>query len=211
MIRLLIADDHPVVREGLKRLITECPDMRVVGEAADGDAVLEQSKTAGADVLLLDISMPGPGLLDIMRQLRMERPDLRVLVLSMHPEDDYAVRALRAGAAGYLTKNRSPEELAAAIRRVYRGEKYVSAALAERLAWELEPAAAGERPHAVLSDREYRVLCKLGTGRSSKQIAAEVALSPKTISTYRKRILHKLKLKTNAELIRYVIEHGLID
>lgn len=210
MIRLLIADDHPIVREGLKRLVADCPDMKLVGEAVDGDEALAQCAAVEVDVLLLDVSMPGPGFLEMMRCLRKEHPSVRVLVLSVHPEDQYAVRALRLGASGYLTKDHSPTELAGAIRRAYRGGKYVTESLAERLAFELE-ADREMLPHAMLSDREYQVLCKLGSGTSVKETAAELGLSPKTVSTYRTRVLTKMKLKTNAELIRYVLRHGLVD
>ena len=210
MIRLLIADDHPIVREGLKRIVTDCPDMKIVGEAIDGDDVLARCENTTVDVLLLDVSMPGPGFLETMRRLKKEHPGVRVLVLSVHSEDQYAVRALRAGASGYLTKDHSPTELSGAIRRAYRGGKYVTESLAERLAFELE--ADRERlPHASLSDREYQVLCKLGSGTSVKETAVDLGLSPKTVSTYRTRVLKKMKLKTNAELIRYVLRHSLVD
>ncbi len=210
MIRLVIADDHPIVREGIKRIVADSPNMRVVGEAIDGEEALAKTRTAGADVLLLDISMPGPGFLDTMRRLRTEQPALPVLVLSIHPEDHYAVRALRAGAAGYLTKDRSPEELATAIQQVYAGGKYVTSSLAEKLAFELQPGAE-KQPHETLSDREYQVLRLLSSGKSVKEIASMLVLSPKTVSTYRMRILEKMKLRNNAELIRYAIQNGLVD
>ena len=210
MIRLVIADDHPIVREGIKRIVADCPNMRVVGEAIDGEEALAKTKTADADVLLLDITMPGPGFLDTMRRLRTEQPALPVLVLSIHPEDHYAVRALRAGAAGYLTKDRSPEELASAIQQVYAGGKYVTSSLAEKLALELQPGAE-KQPHETLSDREYQVLRLLSSGKSVKEIASMLVLSPKTVSTYRMRILEKMKLRNNAELIRYAIQNGLVD
>jgi len=210
VIHLLIADDHPIVREGLKRIIAECPDMKLVGEAVDGDEAVAKCASVKVDVLLLDVSMPGPGFLETMRCLRKEHAQVRVLVLSVHPEDQYAVRALRLGASGYLTKDHSPTELAGAIRRAYRGGKYVTESLAERLAFELE-ADREMLPHSILSDREYQVLCNLGSGTSVKATAAELGLSPKTVSTYRTRVLTKMKLKTNAELIRYVLKHGLVD
>ncbi len=210
MIRLLIADDHPIVREGLKRIIAECPDMDLVGEAVDGGEALAKCAEHNVDVLLLDVSMPGPGFLETMRRLKDEQPEIRVLVLSVHSEDQYAVRALRLGASGYLTKDHSPNELAGAIRRAYRGGKYVTESLAERLAFELE-AGREMLPHAALSNREYQVLCKLGSGTSVKETAAELGLSPKTVSTYRMRVLAKMDLKSNAELIRYVLRHGLVD
>ena len=210
MIRLLIADDHPIVREGLKRIVADCPDMQVVAEAADADEARTKCETAGVDVLLLDVTMPGPGFLETVRHLRTKQPGLRVLVLSVHPEDHYAVRALRAGAAGYLTKQHTPKELAEAIRRVYQGHKYVTESLAEKLAFELEPGAS-HPPHEALSDREYQVFRLLGSGKSVGSVAAELALSPKTVSTYRTRILEKMHFVSNTELIRYVIEKGLAD
>jgi two-component system invasion response regulator UvrY len=209
LFRLLIADDHPVVRQGLRRIIAEQPWLTVVGEATNGDDVLEQTARLKADVLLLDVSMPGAGFLEVLRQLRRDHPGLRVLVLSMHPEDQYAVRALRSGADGYLTKDHSPEQLIEAIRKVVRGGKYVSASLAERLAYDL--AAGGGGPaHDALSDREYEVLCLLGSGRSVKEAAAALDLSPKTVSTYRARLLEKMQLASNADLVRYAAQHGLI-
>jgi len=210
MIRVLLADDHQIVREGIKRIVDEGEDMRVEGEAVDGDEALELARTANADVLLLDVSMPGPGFLETMRRIREECPRLRILVLSVHPEDHYAVRALRAGASGYLTKDHSPEELADAIRRVHSGRKYVTASLAERLVVELEPET--HRPaHEALSDREFEVLLAIASGKSIKEIAAEKELSPKTVSTYRARILSKMELSSNADLVRYAVEQNLID
>lgn len=210
MIRLLIADDHPIVREGLKRIVAECPDIKLVGEAVDGTETLAKCASLDIDVLLLDVSMPGPGFLETMRCLRKDHPRLRVLVLSVHSEDQYAVRALRLGASGYLTKDHSPTELAGAIRRAYRGGKYVTESLAERLAFELE-ADREVLPHSMLSDREYQVLCRLGSGTTVTETAEKLGLSPKTVSTYRTRVLAKMQMKSNAELIRYVLRHGLSD
>jgi DNA-binding NarL/FixJ family response regulator len=208
VIRLVIADDHPIVREGLHRIVAEHPDMTVVGEAADGDQLQELLREATADVLLLDISMPGLPFLELMQRLRTTYPHVRILVVSAHPEDQYALRSFRAGAAGYLTKNHTPSELAEAIRRVHQGTRYVTSTLAEALAFELDPEY-DRPPHDRLSEREYQVLVSLGAGKSLKEIAAETSLSPKTVSTYRARILSKLDLTTTAELIRYAIEHGL--
>jgi DNA-binding NarL/FixJ family response regulator len=210
VIRLLIADDHPVVRAGLRRIIQDAPGLQVVAEVASGHELLEQLPRVPADIVLLDVTMPGPRFLELLQQLRAEHPTVAVLVLSVHPEDQYAVRALRAGAAGYLTKDHSPEELTEAIRRVYRGSKYVSAALGERLASDL---AAGSRDvrHELLSDREYEVLCLLGSGRTVKEIARSLELSPKTVSTYRARVLEKMGASTNADLVRYAALHGLIS
>ena len=208
VIRLLIADDHPIVREGLKRIVAECPDMQVVAEASTGEEVLSIAESNGIDVILLDISMPAPGFLEVMRTLRTNRSEQQILVLSIYSEDQYAVRALRAGAGGYLTKENSPQELAKAIRQVYRGGKYVTPSLAEKLAFELE-SDSHRQPHETLSDREYQVLCRLGSGNTVKDIAASLALSPKTVSTYRARILNKMSLKTTADLIRYAVEQGI--
>lgn len=210
MIRLLIADDHPIVREGLRRIVAEHSDMRLVDEAVDGQDVMAKLKAADVDVLLLDVNMPGPGFLNTLRRVTSERPDIRVLVLSVHPEDQFGVRSLRAGAAGYLTKERTPEELVEAIRRVHRGGKYITPALAESMAFHLGTNVEAP-PHELLSDREFEVLGMLGSGRSVTEIAAHLTLSPKTVSTYKTRVLEKLKLKNGAALIRYTLEHGLVD
>jgi DNA-binding NarL/FixJ family response regulator len=209
MIRLLIADDHPVVREGLRRIVQEAPGMEVVGEVADGAELFAHLPRLPADIVLLDVSMGGLGFLETLQRLRAEHPTVAVLVLSVHPEDQYAVRALRAGASGYLTKDHSPDELAEAIRRVHRGHKYVSPQLAERLAADLTAGARDVR-HEVLSDREYEVLCLLGSGRTVKETAGSLQLSPKTVSTYRTRVLEKMHASTNADLVRYAALHGLI-
>ena len=209
MIRLLIADDHPVVREGLRRIVQDAPGLEVVGEAASGDELFAHLPDVPADIVLLDVAMPGPGFLQVLQRLRAEHPTVAVLVLSVHPEDQYAVRALRAGASGYLTKDHSPEELTEAIRRVHRGHKYVSPQLAERLAADLTVGARDVR-HEVLSDREYEVLCLLGSGRTVKEIAQSLQLSPKTVSTYRGRVLEKMHATSNADLVRYAAVHGLM-
>jgi DNA-binding NarL/FixJ family response regulator len=208
-VNLMIADDHPIVRQGLHRILAEHTDMRIVAEAPDGDTLLETLKGIEVDVLLLDISMPGLSFLDILEWVRANKPKIGVLVLSAHSEEQYAMRALKAGAAGYLTKEHSPDELAEAVRRIHGGGRYITPTLAEKLALNLDPHH--EAPaHEQLSDREYRVLCLLGAGRSVKEIAAELALSPKTVSTYRARLLKKLKLDTTADLIRYAVEHRLV-
>ena len=210
MIKVVVVDDHAVVREGLKRIISENPGMEVTGEAGDGHEALKVIHGSPCDIVLLDISMPNKGGLDVLKQLHSESPRLPVLVLSMHSEDQYAVRVLRAGAAGYLTKERSPDKLVQAIRKVVRGGKYVSPSLAEKLVFELE-GDTDKPPHQILSDREYQVLCMIGSGKTVTEIAAELVLSVKTISTYRVRILEKLKLKNNAELTRYALKQGLVD
>ncbi|MGD2135909.1 MAG: response regulator transcription factor [Gemmatimonadales bacterium] len=210
MIAIVIADDHPIVREGFLRIVEEAADMHVVGEAATGEELLAQLREHEADVVLLDISMPGPDFVDVMTTTRERWPNLKILVVSAHPEEQYAIRSLEAGAAGYLTKERSPEDLVTAIRRVYRGGRYVTPSLAEHLASRFGPEYRGA-PHEGLSERERRVVGLLAAGKSVKEIAATLALSPKTVSTYRRRALDRLGLETTADLIRYAIEHDLAD
>jgi two-component system invasion response regulator UvrY len=210
MIKVVVVDDHAVVREGLKRIIAENVGMIVTGEAADGHEAMRVIKSEPCDVVLLDITMPNKNGLDVLKELHAESPRLPVLVLSMHGEDQYAIRVLRAGAAGYLTKDSAPAKLVQAIRKVVRGGKYVSPTLAERLVFDLG-TDSDKAPHEVLSDREYQVLCMISSGKTVTQIAEELALSVKTISTYRVRILEKLKMKNNAEITRYAIKEGLVD
>jgi two-component system, NarL family, invasion response regulator UvrY len=207
---ILIADDHPVVRQGLKQLLASEPDMKVVGEAKNAGETLELARTVDWDALILDYSMPGANGLAVLKELKRSHPRRPVLVLSMHPEDSIAISVLRAGAAGYVNKESASEELAAAIRKAVSGKKYVSASLAEKLAAELEDGPPA-RPHELLSDREYRVMWMLASGKSITNIAEELFLSPNTISTYRIRILKKLKLENNADLVRYAIEHRLVE
>ncbi|MEW6001110.1 MAG: response regulator transcription factor [Nitrospirota bacterium] len=210
MTKVLIADDHTIVREGLKQILAETPDIVVTGEASNGQEVLNKVWKNDYDLILLDISMPGRSGLDILKELRSQRPKLPVLILSMHPEEQYAVRVLKSGAAGYLTKESAPEELVKAIRKVVRGGKYVSPNLAMKLASELK-IDVERPPHESLSDREYQVMCMIASGKTVKEIAEELSLSVKTISTYRARILEKMKLKNNAELTHYAIQHKLVD
>lgn len=210
MIKILIADDHPVVRKGLKEIIKDNSDMLVAGEASNGQEVLEEALKKEFDVVVLDISMPGRSGLEVLKQLKRERPELSVLILSMHPEEHYAVRVLKAGASGYLTKESVPDELIKAIRRISTGRKYVSSTLAEKLAFDLENGAE-KILHEKLSDREYEVMCMIASGKTLKEIAEALCLSVKTISTYRSRILEKMKMKNNAELTRYAIKHNLVD
>jgi two-component system invasion response regulator UvrY len=210
MIKVVVVDDHAVVREGLKRIISENSGMTVSGEAADGHEALQVIKKDPCDVVLLDITMPNKSGLDVLKELHAESPRLPVLVLSMHPEDQYAVRVLRAGAAGYVTKESAPAKLVQAIRKVVRGGKYVSPALAERLVYDLG-SETDKAPHEILSDREYQVLCMIASGKTVTNIAEELVLSVKTISTYRVRILEKLKMNNNAEITRYAIKEGLVD
>jgi DNA-binding NarL/FixJ family response regulator len=208
-IRVFIADDHPIVRQGLRRIVEADSGLVISGEAGDGVALLAALETAASDLVLLDVSMPGGPFLDTLKALRERFPSIRVLVLSVHPEDQWAVRALRAGAFGYLTKDHSPDQLLEAIRRVYRGGKYVSPTLAEQLATQLD--GGGQRaPHELLSDREFEVMRRLGSGLTVSQIATELALSVKTVSTYRSRILEKMAVTDNADLVRYAARYGLI-
>lgn len=209
MIRVLIADDHAVVREGLKGIVAQNGDMAVVGEAATGHEVLEFVRARECDVVLLDLSMPGKDGLDTLKELRLAKPQLPVLILSVYPEDQYAVRLLRAGASGYLTKESAPEELVAAIRKVSRHGRYVSASLAERLASMLDPTD-DRPPHEHLSDREYRVMIMIASGRTVGEVANSLCLSVKTVSTYRARALEKLGMKTNAEFAYYAMKQGLL-
>jgi two-component system invasion response regulator UvrY len=208
-IRIFIADDHPIVRQGLRRIVEADGGMVISGEAGDSASLLGALETAATDLVLLDVSMPGGPFLDTLRALRARHPSIRVLALSVHPEDQWAVRALRAGASGYLTKDHSPEQLLEAIRRVYRGGKYVSPALAEHLAQHLD-GGVQRAPHELLSDREFEIMRRLGSGLTVSQIATELALSAKTVSTYRTRILEKMAVTTNADLVRYAARHGLI-
>jgi two-component system, NarL family, invasion response regulator UvrY len=209
MIRVLIADDHPVVLRGLKEILTDDPNIEVAGEAIDGFEALNLVRTRNVDVAIIDFSMPGKSGLDLVGQLKKERPQLPVLVLSMHPEEKFGVRVLRAGAAGYMTKESIPSELMKAIRRVAAHKKYVSESLAERLALALEVGREA-LPHEGLSTREYGVMCLIASGRTVGQCAEELHLSPNTVSTYRKRVLGKLGLANNAELTRYAIGHSLV-
>jgi DNA-binding NarL/FixJ family response regulator len=209
-IRILIVDDHAVVRQGLKYILAEEWVGAVFGEAQNVVELLPLFRKQSWDVVLLDINMPGRSGLDVLRDLRQEKPQIPVLVLSGHPEDQYAVRVLKAGAAGYMTKESAPDELIQAIRKVLGGGKYVSAALAEQLASGLDRDAE-KLPHETLSDREYQVLCLLGSGKTSTQVAEELMLSVKTISTFRTRVLAKMKMKNNAELTHYAIQHNLVE
>ena len=210
MIRVLIVDDHPIVRAGLRRIAEEDRAIAVTGEASNGQEALESLRRTPADIVLLDVSMPGAPFTETLRRMREEHPTVRVLVLSAHPEDQWAVRALRGGAFGYLTKDHSPNQLLDAIRRVHRGGRYVSPALAERLATQLGRDFA-DAPHEQLSDRELDVLRRLGAGHTVKEVGEMLGLSPKTVSTYRTRLMEKLRFATNADLVQYAAAHGLIE
>lgn len=209
MIRLAIADDHPIVREGLRRIACEGAGIRVAGDASNAVELFRLLAVAAVDVVLLDVSMPGSTLIDTLKELREQHPSVKVLVLSVHPEDQWALRALRAGAQGYLTKDHSPEQLVQAVRRVARGGKYVSESLAEKLAGLVDGNRA-HAPHERLSDREFEVLRALGSGMAVKDVAEQLRLSAKTVSTYRGRLLEKMGLKSKADLVRYAVEHELL-
>jgi DNA-binding NarL/FixJ family response regulator len=209
MIRVAIADDHPIVREGLRRIVSEDGGISVVGEASSAVELFRLLSSAPIDVVLLDVSMPGNTFVDTLKDLRRVHPSVKVLVISAHPEDQWAMRSLQAGAAGYLTKDHSPEQLVLAIRRVARGGKYVSETMAERLAGMVDTART-RAPHETLSDREFEVLRALGSGMMVKDVAAQLRLSAKTVSTYRTRLLDKMGLKTKADLVRYVVLHELL-
>ena len=209
MIKILIADDHAVVREGLKKILADVMDMEVAGEAADGMEALQLMRGQDWDAVLLDISMPGKNGLDVLKAIRSEKPKLPVLMLSIYSESQYALRVLKAGASGYLTKESAPNQLVAAIRKVAQGGKYISSGLAEKLASEL--ADPSERLlHEALSDREMEILRLMAMGNTPSQIAESLFISSKTVSTYRARLLRKMKMQSNAELINYAIKNNLV-
>lgn len=208
--RILIADDHPLFRAGLKETLSKEKDVELIGEADSGGKALELARKQRWDVVLLDLTMPGTDGLEALQELRREQPKLPVLILSAHPEDQLALRLLKAGAAGYLTKDKAPEVLLAAVRKVLRGEKYISESLAAKVTLDV---VSGAKPalHEALSHREYQVMRMIAAGKAIKEIAAELFLSVRTVSTYRARVLEKMKMKTNADLIRYAMQHNLVD
>ena len=208
MTRVLIADDHAIVREGLKRILDGQEGIEIVGEATNGHETLEHVRRGGFDLLLLDLSMPGKSGIELIKQVKDESPKLRVLVLTMHEEDQYAVRAIRAGASGYLTKESAPSQLVSAIRRLAEGRLYISPNVAEQLALDVQPRG-DEAPHKHLSDREFEVFQLLVSGRSVSDIAAQLHLSVKTVSTHKTRILQKMSAASVADLVRYAIRHHL--
>lgn len=210
MIRVLIADDHPLVRKGLKQIISETQDITVDGEAETCAGVLHRLSKKKYDVVILDITMPGRGGIDVLKRIKTKNPKLPVLILSIHPEEQYAIRAIRVGASGYLTKNCEPGELLLAIRKVASGGLYIQDTLAQKLAVDVGSKTT-KPPHNALSDREYEVLLKIAAGKTVSTIASEMSLSVKTISTYRTRILNKMHMKNNSEIIRYCFAQGLVD
>lgn len=210
MIRLLVADDHPVVRRGLRQILEEETDMRVAGEAASADELRAAVEADIPDLLILDLSMPGAQGIGLLHELHSQHPQVPVLVLSIHPEEQYAVRCLKAGARGYVQKGVAAEELVGAIRTAIAGGRYLSPQLTENLLGQVGSAQLRE-PHEQLSNRELAVLLRIASGRTVSQIAVEMGLSVKTVSTYRTRMLDKLKLSSNAEATRYALDHGLVD
>jgi len=209
MIRVLLADDHAVVRAGLREILADTGDIVVAGEAANGQEVLAKVRGEAFDVAVLDMTMPGRSGIELIKLVKAEKPQLRILVLSMHSEHQYAVRAVKAGASGYLTKESAADELVAAIRRIAAGGAYVTPETAERLVHDSSPRA-GAAPHTLLSDREFQVFQSIAAGKSITEIAQQLALSVKTVSTHKTRILEKMKLANQAELVRYAVENKLL-
>jgi DNA-binding NarL/FixJ family response regulator len=208
--KVLIADDHPIFRAGLKETLAKESDVDFVGEADNGQKALDLVRKQPWDVVILDITMPGKGGLEVLQELRHERPKLPVLVLSAHPEDQLALRLLKAGASGYLTKDKAPEVLLSAIKKILRGGKYVSESLAEKAVFQLASETTLS-PHETLSDREFQVMRMIASGKSIKEIGKELFLSVRTVSTYRARVLEKMNMKSNADLIRYALLNKLVD
>jgi two-component system, NarL family, invasion response regulator UvrY len=210
MIKIIIADDHAIVRKGLRQILSETSDMFVAAEASSGEEALKRISERKYDMVLLDISLTGKSGLDILRQMKREKPKLPVVMLSVHTEEQYAIRAFKAGASGYLTKESAPEELISALRKISRGGKYVTSALAEKMAFAITAIKREKLPHERLSDREYEVMCMIASGKTINQIAKKLSLSGSAVSTYRARILEKMKMSSTSDIIRYVVRHGLL-
>lgn len=208
MIKILIADDHSVVRRGIKQILSDETDMEVLGEASNAEEVLNQLYDKEWDIVILDITMPGKSGLDCLIEIKQRKPEIKVLILSMHPEEEIAVTALKTGASGYLNKDSVPSELIKAIRKIYDGGRYISSSLAETILFSMDKNK--QEPHEKLSEREFQVFCLLSSGRTLTDIAGELSLSIKTISTYRSRIMEKMNLKTNVDLTHYAIKHKLV-
>jgi DNA-binding NarL/FixJ family response regulator len=209
-LKVLIADDHAIVRQGLRQILQDTHDKIVIDEAENGHQVLEMVSKSAYSIILLDISMPGRSGIDILKQIKQNNREQKILIISIHPEEQYAIRALKAGADGYLTKGSSPDELISAIYSIMGGEAYVTSAIAQRLVLDLR-AARGKLPHETLSDREHEVLCMIAEGKSIARISAELSLSVKTVSTYRTRLLEKMNMKNNMQLTRYAMENNLLE
>jgi DNA-binding NarL/FixJ family response regulator len=210
MLKVLIVDDHAMIRVGLKQVLLKTFENAVIGEAENAEEALELIRRKNWDLVVMDITMPGRSGLDILKDVQLARPALPVLIMSMHGEDQFAIRVLKAGAAGFITKHSAPEELVSAIRKILGGGKYASKAVSEKLIQNLG-RESGKLPHENLSDRELQVLCMFALGKINKEVAADLSLSVKTVSTYRARILEKMGMKTNAELTRYAIKNGLVE
>jgi len=210
MIKILIVDDHSIVRQGMKQIITQVPGMAVAGEAATGQEALDLIRDGAYNIVVLDISLPGRDGLEVLKDIKRERQELPVLMLSMHSEEQYALRALRDGASGYITKGSAAEELVEAIRTIALGRKYITANIAEKLTQQLDTGYR-KAVHEKLSDREYQIMCMIAAGKTVKEIAVELCLSAKTVSTYRARVLDKMNIKINAEIIHYALKQGLVD
>ncbi len=210
MIKIFIADDHPLIRKGIKEIFEEEIDIKVIGDAAYPHEVLEGLKKLEPDVLITDLSMPGRSGLDLISDIKQLFPKLPVLVLTMHPEDRFAVRALKAGAFGYLTKDAKPEEIIKAVRQVVTGRKYITPSLAEMLATEIDRDIT-KMPHELLSDREFQIMQLVASGKKVSEIAEKLSISIRTVNTYRARVMNKMNMKTNADLTLYAVENNLID
>ena len=210
MIKILIADDHALIREGVKNLVSKEPDLKIIGETSEPMTVVDSAKKLKPDLVILDISMPGKSGLDVLKEIQIFTPEVKVLVMSMHPEEQFAKRALKSGASGYITKDSSPEELLIAIRKTAAGRKYISQALAENLAGSLDEKS-DKSPIELLSDREFQILRLIASGQAQTTISKQLSISISTVNTYRKRILEKLNFRTNAELIHFAITNKLID
>lgn len=210
MLKILITDDHAMIRVGLKQVLLKAFPSAVIGEAQSAEEALEAIRRKNWDLVVMDITMPGRSGLDILKDVRLAKPDLPVLIMSMHGEEQFAVRVLKAGAAGFISKHSAPEELVNAVQKILGGGRYVSSRVAESLVFDLGKET-GRPPHEQLSDREMQVLCMFASGKENKQVAKDLSLSVKTVSTYRARILEKMKMTSNAELTRYAIKNGLVE
>lgn len=211
MIKILVADDHALIREGIKKMLEKEVDMSIAGEVEDSFAVLDFVRNNPCDVVILDISMPGKNGLELLKEIKIFKPEMKVLILTMHPEDRFAIRTLKAGASGYLTKMSAPVELTKAIRKVYTGGKYISHTLAEKLAFTLDSTADEQAAHEALSDREYEVFCLIAAGKTTAETANALSISQSTVNTYRLRIFEKMDFHNNAEIIQYALRHNILE